>query len=243
MLVACMRRFDDRAEIKKGQNAMSFGYKLVIFDLDGTVLDTLDDLADSVNAVLVKNGYSTHSREKVCSFVGNGIRRLIERAVPAGTSDEDIARVFADFTAYYALHCADKTAPYTGIPEMLAELRAAGVKTAVLSNKADLATKSLCNTYFRGLFDVVAGEREKEGIPKKPAPDAVLAIMQQCDAAAADTVFVGDSDVDIKTAVNAGVDAVLVSWGFRTADFLRANGARTIVHTSQELQAKILSPH
>ncbi len=216
-------------------------YRLAIFDLDGTVLDTLADLADAVNAALVRNGYPTHSKEAVCSFVGNGIKRLIERAVPAGTAAEDVARVHADFTAYYTVHCADKTTPYAGIPAMLAGLRTAGVKTAVLSNKADYATQSLCNTYFAGLFDVVAGEREKDGIPKKPAPDAVFSIMAACGVRAADTVYIGDSDVDIKTAANAGIDAVLVSWGFRSADFLRENGAGVIADTPQELTTIILN--
>ena len=220
---------------------MSFCYQLAIFDLDGTVLDTLDDLADSVNAVLFKNGYPTHSREAICAFVGNGMKKLIDRALPKGTHAEEASRILAEFKANYALHCADKTAPYAGIPEMLAALRAAGVKTAVLSNKADYATQALCQKYFAGLFDAVAGEREQEGIPKKPAPDAVFAIMQQCGVTHAQTVYIGDSDVDIKTAANAGVDAILVSWGFRTAEFLCESGARVIVDTPQELQAKILN--
>ena len=218
---------------------MSYRYRLAIFDLDGTVLDTLDDLADSVNAVLPANGYPTHTKQTVCSFVGNGIKKLIERAVPNGIAVAEVARVLSAFEAYYALHCADKTAPYEGISEMLASLRAAGVKTAVLSNKADFATQALCHEYFPGVFDVVAGEREKEGIPKKPAPDALFAIMKQCGATAADTVYIGDSDVDILTAANAGVDAILVSWGFRDEAFLRERGAKTVVHTAKELKAMI----
>ncbi|MBQ2757501.1 MAG: HAD family hydrolase [Clostridia bacterium] len=218
---------------------MSYRYRLAIFDLDGTVLDTLDDLADSVNAVLAANGYPTHTKQAVCSFVGNGIKRLIECAVPNGIAVAEVARVLSAFEAYYALHCADKTAPYEGISEMLASLRAAGVKTAVLSNKADFATQALCHDYFPGVFDVVAGEREKEGIPKKPAPDALFAIMKQCGATAADTVYIGDSDVDILTAANAGVDAILVSWGFRDEVFLRERGAKTVVHTAKELEAAI----
>ncbi|MBE6580738.1 MAG: HAD family hydrolase [Ruminococcaceae bacterium] len=218
---------------------MSYRYRLAIFDLDGTVLDTLDDLADSVNAVLAANGYPTHTKQTVCSFVGNGIKKLIERAVPNGIAVAEVARVLSAFEAYYALHCADKTAPYEGISEMLASLRAAGVKTAVLSNKADFATQALCHEYFPGVFDVVAGEREKEGIPKKPAPDALFAIMKQCGATAADTVYIGDSDVDILTAANAGVDAILVSWGFRDEAFLRERGAKTVVHTAKELKAMI----
>ena len=208
-------------------------YKLAIFDLDGTVLDTLDDLVDSVNAVLMKHAYPTHTRAEICSYVGNGIALLIARAVPKGTSKQDELAVLADFKDYYKTHCAEKTAPYKGIPEMLARLRAAGVQTAVLSNKADFATQALCKQYFAGLFDAVAGEREAEGIPKKPAPDAVFALMKQLGAVACETVYIGDSEVDVQTAVNAGVDAILVSWGFRTAEALRAAGACVVLDTPE----------
>ncbi len=222
---------------------MSFGYKLAIFDLDGTVLDTLDDLADSVNAVLAENGYPTHSREAICAFVGNGMKKLIDRALPKGTDAAHAERILTEFKAYYALHCADKTTPYAGIRAMLAALRAAGVKTAVLSNKADFATQALCKRYFTGLFDVVAGEREGGGIPKKPAPGGVFEILRATDISAEDAVYIGDSDVDVRTAANAGVCGIFVSWGFRTAELLRKSGARVIADTPQELQARILSPH
>ena len=215
-------------------------YQLAIFDLDGTVLDTLDDLADSVNAVLVKNGYPTHTREAICGFVGNGIRLLIARALPRDASEQTVERVLADFKVYYAAHCAEKTAPYPGIPTLLARLRAAGVRTAVLSNKADFATQALCGNYFAGLFDAVAGEREAEGIPKKPAPDAVYAMMRDLGLTAADTVYIGDSEVDVQTARNAGVDAVLVSWGFRSAEMLHRAGATVVVDTPEALFAQIV---
>ena len=152
-------------------------YKLAIFDLDGTVLDTLDDLTASTNAALVKNGYPTHTKEAVCSFVGNGIARLIAAALPAGTDAATASRVLADFKTHSGANCAVRTAPYAGVRELLLSLRAAGVKTAVLSNKADFATQALCHTYFDGLFDMVMGEREAAGVPKKPAPDAVFAMM------------------------------------------------------------------
>ncbi|MBQ9802728.1 MAG: HAD family hydrolase [Clostridia bacterium] len=220
---------------------MSLKYQLAIFDLDGTVLDTLDDLADAVNAALVQNGFPTRTREEVCAFVGNGIKKLIERAVPSGTGEAETARTLGTFKTYYAAHCADKTAPYAGILPMLTAVRAAGVKTAVLSNKADFATQALCRRYFPAHFDVVMGEREAEGIPKKPAPDAVFAIMRTVGVSAAETVYVGDSEVDVQTAANAGVDAVLVSWGFRTPAVLLANGAKTVVDTTDELQAALLT--
>ena len=215
-------------------------YRLAIFDLDGTVLNTLADLADAVNAALSTCDYPTRTEEQVRDFIGDGIKKLIERAVPADTATQDIARVYAAFVAHYTAHCADKTAPYAGIVATLRTLRARGVKTAVLSNKADSATVSLCKTYFEGLFDVVMGERESEGVPKKPAPDAVFSIMAQCGALAADTVYIGDSEVDIKTAANAGVDVISVSWGFRSLDLLLKNGAGVIVDTPKELEALII---
>ena len=221
---------------------MNFKYKLAIFDLDGTILNTIDDLADAVNVALSKNGMPTRTVAEVTSFVGNGIKRLIERAVPDGTEGEAIARVHADFTAHYTLHCADKTAPYAGVPELLQQLRASGVRTAVLSNKAHYAVRSLCATYFPTCFDAVAGEREAQGIPKKPAPDAVLAIMRELGVTAEQTVYIGDSDVDIETARNAGIPAILVSFGFRSAAFLRAHGAETVVDTPQEIADLILQP-
>ncbi|MBQ3063742.1 MAG: HAD-IA family hydrolase [Clostridia bacterium] len=215
-------------------------YKLAIFDLDGTILDTLDDLADSVNAVLVKNGYPTHTREAVCGFVGNGIRLLITRALPQGMDEQTVDAVLADFKTYYTAHCAEKTAPYAGISQLLANLRAAGVLTAVLSNKADFATQALCRDYFAGLLDMVAGEREAEGIPKKPAPDAVFLMMRALGVTAAETVYIGDSEVDVETARNAGVDAILVSWGFRTKEILLGAGATTVVDTPDAVFAKIV---
>lgn len=216
-------------------------YKLAIFDLDGTVLDTLLDLAAAVNFALQKNGYPTRTVEEVCSFVGNGIKRLIDRAVPTGTAEAAIAAVFADFKAYYALHCADKTAPYEGVIEMLTALRATGMKTAVLSNKADFATQALCKTYFSGLFDLVAGEREDAGVRKKPAPDAAFAMMSALAVTPAETVYIGDSEVDLLTAKNAGVDAVSVSWGFRPSEFLRQSGASVIADTPQQLTEILLT--
>lgn len=219
---------------------MKTGYQLAIFDLDGTLLDTLLDLAAAINAALKASGYPERSVDEVRSFVGDGIRKLIKRAVPVGTDEAGIARVHADFTAYYRVHSADRTVPYAGIVEMLAALRQRGVKTAVLSNKVDRATKALCEGYFAGLFDIVAGEREGEGIPKKPAPEGVFAILRAMGIPAEGAVYIGDSDVDIKTARNAGLDEILVSWGFRDVGFLRQNGARNIVDTAKELEALIV---
>lgn len=219
---------------------MKTRYRLAIFDLDGTLLDTILDLAAATNAALKASGYPERSVDEVLSFVGDGTKKLIARAVPEGTGESDTARVHADFIAYYTKHSADRTAPYAGILDMLRGLRAKGVKTAVLSNKVDHATKALCQRYFNGLLDVVAGEREGEGIPKKPAPDGVFEIMRAVGIAAEEAVYIGDSEVDVKTARNAGLDEILVSWGFRSAAHLRASGAKAIVSTTKELEALIV---
>ena len=218
---------------------MSFGYRLAIFDLDGTILDTLTDLTDAVNVALQKNGYPTHTEQAICSFVGNGVRKLVERATPKGTDAALVARVFEDFHAYYAAHSIVKTAPFAGITDLLATLQRQGVQTAVLSNKADAITKQLCFDMFGDAFSIVLGEREEQGVPRKPAPDAVFEIMQALGVTKEQTVYVGDSEVDIKTAKNAGIDAILVSWGFRDKVFLREQGAALIVDTVKELEGAI----
>lgn len=218
---------------------MSYQYRLAIFDLDGTVLDTLADLTDAVNVALLKNGYPTHTKEAVCSFVGNGVKKLIERATPKGTDPDLVARVFEDFRSYYAAHSTVKTAPFAGIIELLTTLRARGIATAVLSNKPDAITKQLCRDMFGDAFSMALGERENEGVPRKPAPDAVHEIMRAFGVTREQTVYIGDSEVDIKTAENAGIDAILVSWGFREAAFLREQGAKTIADTAGDLEAAI----
>jgi len=214
-------------------------YRLAIFDLDGTVLDTIDDLTASVNWALTASSLPTRSREEVLRFVGNGIKRLVELSLPQGEQDA-FDRVFADFKVHYALHAADRTKPYAGVCDMLSAQRAAGVRLAVLSNKADGAVQSLVNTYFEGVFHTVMGERENEGVKRKPAPDAVYAILDAHGVTPAEAVYIGDSDVDIMTARNAGLDAILVTWGFRSAAFLREKGAATLVDHPEQLLSLIL---
>ena len=214
-------------------------YRLVMFDLDGTILDTLEDLTDSVNAVLRKHGFPTHSIDAVRSFVGKGIFTLIQKAVPANTDGEKLNAVFEDFKIYYAAHCADKTKPYEGIADLLLALRHAGVLTAVVSNKADFAVKALVDRYFYGLFDMAVGE--KEGIPRKPAPDSVLEVMRTLGCTASEAVYIGDSDVDVATAKNAGLDGIFVTWGFRPSEFLRACGAKTLASTLEEITKLLLN--
>ncbi len=206
-------------------------YQALIFDLDGTLLDTLDDLWDSVNAVLAKYGYPLKTRDEVCAAVGNGIAILIARVLPAGREDPAFDRVLADFKAYYGEHCEDKTAPYAGIPEMLAELKAAGVKMAIVSNKADFAVKQLAKAWFGDTIKIAIGENEAAGIRKKPAPDTVDLALRELGLTREDAAYVGDSEVDVQTAQNAGMPCLSVTWGFRSRETLLAAGADHLLDT------------
>ena len=208
-------------------------YQVFIFDLDGTILNTLEDLYLSVNAALKQSGFPERSLEEVRQFVGNGIRKLIERAVPSGTLETQISQVHQDFTEHYKIHCADHTKPYDHIPEVLQKIRSAGMKTAVVSNKADYAVQILCKDYFPDLFDAVAGERE--GIRKKPAPDSVQAVLNALHLTPEQAVYIGDSDVDIETAENSGMPGISVEWGFRDMEFLIQHGAGKIISNPEEL--------
>lgn len=216
---------------------MKHKYSLAVFDLDGTVLDTLGDLAASTNFALGEYGLPARSIDEVRRFVGNGIRLLIERAVPENTAPETVDGVFEAFRAHYAAHCADTTRAYDGTERLLCDLRTAGIKTAVVSNKADFAVKELCGRYFEGLFDIAVGEREN--IRRKPAPDSVLEVMKSLSATPGETVYIGDSDVDIMTAKNAGTHCISVTWGFRDRAFLLANGAYDLADTVGELEEKL----
>ena len=213
-------------------------YKLAIFDLDGTILDTLEDLADAMNYALGEHGYPWRTIEEVRRFVGNGIRKLIERAVPAGLAKEEIDRVHETFSAYYQQHCADKTRPYEGVLPLLERLRAAGCLTAVVSNKADAAVQPLCRRYYNGLFDYAVGERT--GIRRKPDTDSVQEVLRRLQVEAADAVYIGDSEVDIQTAKNAGLDSIIVTWGFRDRDYLESQGGRRFVDRPEEIEQIIL---
>ena len=213
-------------------------YKLAIFDLDGTLLDTLDDLYDSLAHTLAAAKLPPRTRDEVRRFVGNGIHKLIERAVPAGSSDELIDNIEREFRAYYKLHCADKTKPYDGIIELLKRLRTAGVLCAVVSNKVDFAVQELAVRYFSGLLDCAVGERA--GVRTKPSPDSVNEVLRTLGVNRADTVYIGDSDVDIDTAKNAGMDSISVLWGFRDREFLTEHGAMRFVTTPQEIGDIIL---
>lgn len=214
-------------------------YTTVIFDLDGTLLDTLQDLSNSVNYALSQKGCPLHTPEEIRLMVGNGIRKLMERAVPKGLPPAEFEEVFALFKAHYAIHCNDNTCPYPGILALLSTLREQGYGLAIVSNKVDSAVKTLRDLYFKDTVRVAIGE--KEGIRRKPAPDTALAALKELGADAAQAVYVGDSDVDIQTAANAGMDCISVSWGFRDTQFLNAHGAAKIIDSPQEL-LRMISP-
>lgn len=208
-------------------------YDLVIFDLDGTILNTLEDLTDSLNIILRKYQYPQRDLPEVRGFVGNGIRLLVERALPKGLSVETIDSLHQEFIQYYQKHCMDKTRPYEGIPDVIRCLRERGYYTAVVSNKADHAVQILCDQYFAGLFDIAVGERT--GIARKPAPDSINQILESLEIPANRAVYIGDSDVDIATAHNAGMDEIAVTWGFKDAAFLKQSGAGCLIHNPDEI--------
>ena len=206
-----------------------------IFDLDGTLLDTLGDLAASVNYALKACGMPQHSIDDVRRFVGNGVRLLMERAVPDGAANPRFEEAFTTFRQHYLEHSLDTTRPYDGIMEMLQALRQRGYRTAVVSNKFYAATQELCQHFFADSIEVAIGEHEAEGIRKKPAPDTVNEALRQLGVSREHAVYVGDSDVDIATAKASGMPCISVLWGFRDRDFLLAHGATQFISHPSEL--------
>lgn len=207
--------------------------RAVIWDLDGTLLNTLDDLAGSTNAALAQNGMPLRTTDEVRRFVGNGVAKLIERAVPEGCTPEEMKHVLDDFVAHYALHSRDTTKPYDGVMDMLDALAARGVRMGIVSNKIDFAVRELSRAYFGDRMQVAVGDDPSRR--KKPAPDSVLEAMRRLGVSPGETVYVGDSDVDVMTARNAGVLGCAVSWGFRSEESLREAGAQHIAATPEEL--------
>ena len=210
-------------------------FNVYVFDLDGTLLDTLQDLANSVNYALRQHGMPEHSIDDIRRFVGNGVRLLMERAVPDGARNPQFEAAFATFRQYYMQHSLDTTRPYDGIPELIHELKNRGCQMAVVSNKMMAATQELVHHFFPDI-PVAIGEHEAAGIRKKPAPDTVFEALRQLGIIhhpssiihqTSDIVYVGDSDVDIETARNSGLPCISVLWGFRSRDFLLAHGATT----------------
>lgn len=207
--------------------------KHCIFDLDGTLLDTLTDLHAAVNHALRTNSMPERSLDEVRMMVGNGVRKLMLRAVPDGDANPLFEKAFADFRSYYSQHSLDTTKPYDGIMQLLAELKGRGVRMSVVSNKMDSATKPLVKSFFGEFIDVAIGECESEGIKRKPAPDMVFKAIREMGVKAEDCVYIGDSDVDLQTAENAGLPCISVLWGFRDKNFLSAFGADTFVEAPE----------
>ena len=209
-------------------------YSTYIFDLDGTLLDTLHDLASSVNYALQNHDMPTHSVDAIRGFVGNGVRLLMERAVPDGAQNPQFEATFATFRQHYMQHSLDTTCPYPGIAEMLHQLKQRGCRLAVVSNKMMAATQDLVRHFFPEI-EVAIGEHEAEGIRKKPAPDTVFQALRQLGVGKEQAVYVGDSDVDLQTARNSGLPCISVLWGFRSRDFLLHHGATTFITHPAEL--------
>lgn len=213
--------------------------KAIIFDLDGTLLNTLEDLTDSTNYALRTCGFPERTLEEVRRFVGNGIRKLIERAVPVHTDAENISECFTVFCEHYKRNMENKTAEYTGISDMLSTLYAAGYKMAIVTNKADFAAQELCGKLFGNYVKTVVGSVETR--PNKPAPDGVYYALEQMGVVKEEAVFIGDSEVDILTAKNAEIDAIGVLWGFRDLADLEAVGVKMTVKTVKELEKLLLN--
>lgn len=207
--------------------------KLIVFDMDGTILDTLEDLKNSINHVLTQYHMPTRSLDEVRSFVGNGILKLVERSAVAGTDEATILKMFEDMKQYYQLHCYDTTKPYDGIVDVIKMLKEQGYLVSVVSNKADAAVQELCVKFFDGLMDCAVGERD--GIARKPAPDSVNMVMKELNVEPEDVVYIGDSEVDYATAMNAQIDYIIVTWGFREEDFLRQQGASVFAHKPMDI--------
>lgn len=207
--------------------------KSVIFDLDGTLLYTLEDLKNATNAALAAFDMPVCTLDQVRRYVGNGVRMLMVRAIPGGDQNPLFDQTFAEFKRYYGIHCLDNTKPYPDIMHLLEELRARGVKTAIVSNKLDSAVKELDERFFRGYTTVAIGEME--GVAKKPAPDMVNKAMRLLGTDTGHAIYVGDSEVDVQTAKNTGIPCVSVTWGFRDVDFLKENGAQKLIGRPLEL--------
>lgn len=205
----------------------------VIFDLDGTLLDTLDDLSMSVNHALAEFGLPLRSKEEIRKALGNGVRRLVEESVPGGMEHPDFDKIFASFRAFYKEHSMDRTKPYEGIPELLKELKAQGYHCAIVSNKLDEAVQDLNRLFFAEYMEAAIGESAT--ISRKPAPDSVFEALRRLGSNYKKAIYVGDSEVDFATAQNAGLPCISVAWGFRSEEFLRQIGATTIIHKPAEL--------
>ena len=213
-------------------------YKAVLYDMDGTVLDTLTDLENAANTALRHFGLPEVSREKVRASLGNGADRLIRECVPEGTDEALLRQIVAWYRPWYEAHCCVETCPYPGILPLMERLKQRGIRQAIISNKADAAVRELADRFFPGLLEAAVGESRT--VRCKPDPDAVLAAAARMGVAPADCVYVGDTEIDVATARNADMDCLTVSWGFRSEEQLFAAGAVSIAHTAEELEKQIL---
>lgn len=214
-------------------------YKAAIFDLDGTLLDTLDDLWNAVNHTMDIFGYPRRSREEVRGFVGNGVDRLIELSIPDGKADPNRDAAIREYRKYYTAHSEIMTKPYEGVRELTLRLIADGVGVAVVSNKLHKAVVTLCEKYFPEI-SVVCGEREADGIRRKPCPDMVYKAAEELGVPLADCVYIGDSEVDLVTSQNAGIPCISVLWGFRDRDILESAGGTVFCETAEEVYREIV---
>ncbi len=210
-------------------------YDTVIFDLDGTLMDTLEDLADAVNEILSRNGYPVRTIREVRRIVGNGLRQTLTLCLPEGTDQEEVDRLLPEFASYYQEHCQIKTKPYDGIEDTLRELSDRGFKLAIVSNKRDEAVKTLNRECFAEYVRVAIGENESAGIRKKPAPDTVYQALRELGSTREQAVYVGDSEVDRMTAENAGLPCVSVDWGFRDREELEKLNPAWLISRPEEL--------
>ncbi len=219
-------------------NSQNNKYNTCIFDLDGTLTDTLEDLKNSVNFAMRSIGLPERSIDDVRRFVGNGVPKLIKRSVAESTSEADCAKALEAFKEYYLLHLNDNTKPYGGITQLLVSLKEMNVKTAVLSNKDDDAVNGIVGIFFSGLIDFSQGR--KDSVPAKPSPQGIFEIMKKLNCDKETTVYIGDSDVDVETAHNAGLKCIGVTWGFRDRELLIQSGADFLVDSPREILSIIL---
>ena len=207
--------------------------KAVIFDLDGTLLYTLDDLTESTNYALNQFGFPTRTKDEIKNFVGNGVEKLIERAIPNGLQNPKYQECLDTFKIHYSDTMYNQTKPFDGIIDVLTKLKKEHYKLAVVSNKFDTAVKELCNKYFNGLIDIAVGQ--KQDIEPKPSPDSVNEVISILGLKPSECIYVGDSEVDIQTAKNAGIDCISVTWGYKNIDFLYENGASVFAYIPEDI--------
>lgn len=214
-------------------------YDLCVFDMDGTVLNTINDITNGVNAIMERYSFETFTVAKIRSLVGYGLRNLMIDCIPDGEANPEFENAYNDFLAYYAEHSNDETCLYDGVYDLIVKLRGEGYKIAILSNKRHARLVELCDIFLKGLIDLPMGERTDEGIPLKPSPDSTFNLLREMDVPVERAVYIGDAETDFKTAKNAGMDFIGVSWGFRDRSQLEALGAKTIADTMDELYSAI----